>query len=163
MRADTPFQKRARAVIAFTLLTAARDNAIASLSLVHLDLQKRCVFQDARDVRTKFRKTFTTWFFPVGGQAEAIVQDWVAFLKSEYQFGASDPLFPSTLNGLGTNGKPGPIRFKREHWKNAGAIRTIFKEAFLSAGLPYFNPHSIRSTIARLGQRMGLTPEGVMA
>ncbi len=159
MKADTPFQRRARAVIAFTLLTIARDDALASFRLGDVDLENHCVVQDARHVRTKFRKTFTTTFYPVGGQAEAIVQDWVAFLKTEYQFGASDPLFPSTLMGLDANGYFAAIGFKREHWKNADPVRAIFKEAFTDAGLPYFNPHSVRATVTRLGMSLRTTEE----
>jgi integrase len=40
----------------------------------------------------------------------------------------------------------------RKHWSNAGAIRAIFKEAFESAGLPGFNPHSFRHALAMLGE-----------
>ena len=57
---------RNRAVVAFTLLTGARDGAIASLKRKHVDVVDGKVVQDAREVRTKFSKTFTTWFFPVG-------------------------------------------------------------------------------------------------
>ncbi len=39
------------------------------MRLKHVNLDARCVFQDARDVKTKFSKTFTTYFFPVGAQA----------------------------------------------------------------------------------------------
>lgn len=163
MKAETPFEKRARAIIAFTLLTGARDDAIASMSLSHVNLKERVVFQDARDVRTKFRKTFSTWFFPVGGQAEAIFMDWVRYLQNEWQFSASDPLFPSTLMGLDANGKLGPVGFKREHWKNAGAIRKAFKDAFAKAGLPCFKPHSIRDTLTQLGQKICKTPEDYKA
>ena len=53
-------------MIAFALLTGARDSAIASMKLKHVDLVGRSVFQDARDVKTKFSKSFTTFFFPVG-------------------------------------------------------------------------------------------------
>ena len=35
--------------------------------------------------------------------------------------------------------------------ENAGPIRTIFREAFKRAGLPYFHPHSIRKTLVKLG------------
>lgn len=63
MPAETVIEKRDRAVIAFTTLTGARDGAIASLSLRHVDLDQRVVHQDARDVHTKFRKSFPTWFF----------------------------------------------------------------------------------------------------
>jgi integrase len=70
MKAETAIEKRDRAIIAFALLTGARDDAIASFSIGHVYLEARKVFQDARDVRTKNRKTFDAWFFPVGGQAE---------------------------------------------------------------------------------------------
>ncbi len=154
MKADAPFEKRARAIVAFTLLTAARDDAIASLSLKHIDLQNRFVMMDARQVRTKFRKTFKTTFYQVGGKAEAIVVEWVQFLKTELAFDADNPLFPSTLMRLEQNGSFTPSGFKREHWKNADAIRSIFKDVFAEAGMPYFNAHSVRSTIARLSERV---------
>jgi integrase len=76
MPVGTDTEKRDRALIAFALLSGARDNAIASLALKHVDLPRRIVFQGARDVRTKNRKTFTTWFFPVGDDVEKIVVDW---------------------------------------------------------------------------------------
>jgi integrase/recombinase XerD len=38
-------------------------------------------------------------------------------------------------------------------------IRTIFKEAFAAADLPYFNPHSFRKTFALLGGKLCQTPE----
>ncbi|TMJ36573.1 MAG: hypothetical protein E6G89_16320 [Alphaproteobacteria bacterium] len=40
----------------------------------------------------------------------------------------------------------------RRGWRDAGPIRTIFKEAFRAAGLPYFNPHSFRHTLAQQAQ-----------
>src|SRR5580692_5749462 len=64
MPASTEIEKRDRALIAFTLLTGARDGAIASMKLKHVDLIARCVSQDAREVKTKFSKTFNTFFFP---------------------------------------------------------------------------------------------------
>jgi integrase len=60
----TAIEKRDRALVAFTLLTGARDSAIASLKLKHIDLNAGTVYQDAREVNTKFSKTFTTCFFP---------------------------------------------------------------------------------------------------
>ena len=35
----------------------------------------------------------------------------------------------------------------------------IFREAFVSAGLPYFNPHRFRNTLVQLGQDVRMTPE----
>ncbi|VFN00143.1 MAG: hypothetical protein BECKG1743D_GA0114223_101724 [Candidatus Kentron sp. G] len=52
---------------------------------------------------------------------------------------------------------------ERAHWSSAARIRTIFRKAFASAGLPYFNPHSFRNTLVRLGQAVCQTPEELKA
>ena len=101
MPTESPIQRRDRGVIAFTLLTGARDSAIASMKLKHVDLIGRCVEQDAREVQTKFSKTFTTYFFPVGDEIRQIVEGWVTFLRQEMLWGNDDPLFPATRIALG--------------------------------------------------------------
>src|ERR1700730_15986465 len=103
MPAKTNIEKRDRAVIAFTLLTGARDGAIASLKLKHVDILAGEVRQDAREVATKRAKTFPTFFFPVGDDIRAIVTDWVDFLRREKLWGDDDPLFPATEIGIGTD------------------------------------------------------------
>ncbi|MBX9454966.1 MAG: hypothetical protein KL863_02435 [Rhizobium sp.] len=88
MPVDSDIEKRDRAIIAFTrFLTGARDDATASLKLKHIDIAERHVFQDAREVRTKNRKTIDTTFFPVGDEVESIVAEWVDYLKAELLFG----------------------------------------------------------------------------
>jgi integrase/recombinase XerD len=87
-------ERRNRALIAFTLLTGARDSAIASMKLKHVDLVGGSVYQDAREVQTKFSKTFTTFFFPVGDKIRQIVEDWVNYLRREKLRSNNDPLFP---------------------------------------------------------------------
>lgn len=91
-----PIAKRNRALIAFTLLTGARDSAIASMKLKHVNLMENRVYQDAREVQTKFSKTFTTCFFPVGEEVRAIVGDWITHLREKLLWGNDDPLFPAT-------------------------------------------------------------------
>ena len=159
MPAETTLERRDRAILAFALLTGVRDGALISLSLRHVDMAERLVFQDARTVRTKFRKTFTTWFFPVGGDAEAIVGEWIWHLRDKLKFGPDDPLFPPTGIGLDCNGHFAPAGFRREHWKNADPVRRVFKDAFQRAGLPAYHPHSIRKTLVRLGEKVCRTPE----
>jgi integrase len=73
----TDIERRNRALMAFTLLTGARDNAIASMKQKHVDLITDSVYQDAREVKTKFRKTFGTFFFQIGDDVLGIVADWV--------------------------------------------------------------------------------------
>ncbi|MCW3849489.1 hypothetical protein OF829_19805 [Sphingomonas sp. LB-2] len=62
MPSVTDIERRIRALIAFAILTGARDGALASFKLRHVNLGEGEVFQDARDVRTKASKSFTTWF-----------------------------------------------------------------------------------------------------
>ena len=159
MPADTDIEKRNRALIAFAILTGARDGALSSFQLKHIDLAEGVVHQDARDVRTKASKSFSTWFFPVGGDALQIVTQWCHYLRETLLWGEGDPLFPKTEIGLGVNGGFVPIGLSRDGWKSAGPVRKIFKEAFEAAGLPYFNPHSFRNTLVQLGSEACTTAE----
>jgi len=159
MPLTTEIERRNRALIAFTLLTGLRDSAIASIKLKHIDLLNESVFQDAREVQTKFSKTFTSYFFPVGDDVQQIVTDWVSRLKEDLLFGNDDPLFPKTKVVQSSEKKFQSVGLEKSHWSNASPIRSIFKEAFERAGLPYFNPHSFRNTLVDLGQKICKTPE----
>jgi integrase len=163
MPTNSEIERRNRALVAFTLLTGARDSAIASMKLKHVDLSTGSVFQDARDVQTKFSKTFTTFFFPVGDEIRQIVADWVAYLRDEKLWGNDDPLFPATQVTVGATRRFEAAGLARKHWSNATPIRTIFREAFAGAGLPYFNPHSFRNTLTHLGEAVCQTPEDFKA
>lgn len=163
MPAANDIEKRNRALVAFILLTGARDSAVASLKLKHVDLVAGCVHQDARDVKTKFSKTFTTFFFPVGEDIRRIVSDWATYLREEQLWGNDDPLFPKTRVTVASTGQFAPVGLQREHWSNATPIRQIFREAFTAAGLPYFNPHSLRRTLVNLGEKVCQTPEAFKA
>lgn len=163
MPSKREIERRNRALVAFTLLTGARDSAIASMKLKHVDLKEGCVQQDAREVQTKFSKTFTSYFFPVGDGFLEIVADWVQFLREEKLWGNDDPLFPATRIALGKTRQFEATGLERQHWSSAGPIRKIFREAFERAGLPYFHPHSLRKTLARLGEEVCRSPEDFKA
>lgn len=159
MPTNTDIARRNRALIAFTLLTGARDSAIASIKLKHIDLIAGCVHQDAREVKTKFSKTFTTYFFPVGSEINQIVAEWVTYLRQEMLWSNDDPLFPATRIELGSERQFKAVGLDRKHWSTAAPIRGIFRDAFVAAGLPYFNPHSFRKTLVRLGEERCQNPE----
>jgi integrase/recombinase XerD len=150
-------------LIAFVLLTGARDSAVASLKLKHIDLNGACVHQDAREVSKNFSKTFTTFFFPVGDDIRQMVVDWVIHLRSEKLWGNNDPFFPRTKVSLSADGHFAPSCLDNEHWSNATPIRKVFRRAFEGADLPYFNPHSLRRTLVGLGEKLCRTPEAFKA
>jgi integrase len=159
MPTGTEIERRNRALIAFTLLAGARDGAIVSMKLKHVDLDADSVFQDAREVKTKFSKSFTTTFYPVGNEVRQIVAAWVRYLREEKLWGNDDPLFPATRIEQGASLQFEVSGLERKHWSSAAPMCNIFRDAFASAGLQYFNPHSFRKTLTRLGQQLCQTPE----
>ena len=163
MPTRTDLERRNRALIAFTLLTGARDNATASMKLKHVNLHAASVHQDAREVRTKYSKTFTTFFFPVGTEIRQILTEWVVHLREVQLWGDNDPLFPATRMAQGATRQFAAVGLERAHWSSAAPIRRIFRDAFVNAGLPYFNPHSLRHTLVRLGEVVCRTPEDFKA
>lgn len=163
MPTGNDIERRNRALLAFTLLTGARDSAIASMKVKHVDLTEDRVYQDAREVKTKFSKTFTTYFFPVGDEIREIVAEWVRFLREDKLWGNDDPLFPATRIALGQTRQFESAGLDRSHWSNAQPIRNVFREAFERAGLCYFHPHSLRKTLARLGEQVCRSPEAFKA
>ena len=104
-------------------------------------------------------KTFNTFFFPVGDDIREIVVAWVTYLREEKLWGNDDPLFPATHVALGTACKFEAAGLTRGHWRTTSPIRAIFRDAFVSAGLPYFNPHSFRHTLVQLGESVCRSPE----
>lgn len=163
MPADTILERRDRALIAFTMITGVRVGALISLRMKHVDLDAGAVTQDAREVRTKNSKTFTTCFFPVSGELREIVNQWIKELRQDLHWGQDDPIFPATDILRGNDGLFRSIGLKREHWATAEPVRQIFRGAFAAVGLPYFNPHSLRKTLALIGERRCNTAEKMKA
>ena len=157
---ETEVNKRDRALVAFTILSGARDRAIISFRLKHVDIDRDLIEQDARDVRTKRAKTFTTWFFPVGDDIRQIVVEWVKFLQEEKGFGPDDPLFPKTKVAPGRRSRvSGGYRSTARRGPTQIRFASIFREACALAGLPYFNPHSLRNTLVQLAYELKLDAE----
>jgi integrase len=163
MAADTILERRDRALIAFAALTGARVAALASFRLGHVDLASGLVEHDARTVRSKFSKTFPTWFMPVGGDALAIFTGWVAELECDHHWGRDDPLFPATQMGLDANGGFTAAGILRSGWRTTQPINAVFRRAFEAAGLPYFNPHSFRDMLVRHAMKLNLSVEELKA
>lgn len=159
MPADTVVERRDRALVAFAAMTGARVGALASFRLEHVNMADGYVDQDARTVRTKFAKTFRTFFIPIGGEALAIFTAWIAELEHDYGWSREGPLFPPTQIGLDDNGSFCAAGLSRSGWSTTQPINAAFRRAFAAAGLDYFNPHSFRDMLVRFGQSLNLTVE----
>ncbi len=163
MPTESVLQRRDRVLVAFLFLSGSREGAAITLRLGHVDLANSCVHFDARSVNTKFGKSFTTAFFPIGGSCEQIVRDWISELRNQHYFSDSDPLFPKTRIGVGTSRKFEALGIDRAPWAGASSASMIFKQAFIDAGLPPFSPHRVRDTLAELAKDHCRTPEDYKA
>ena len=163
MSTNTEIQQRNRTLIAFNLLTGARDSAIASAKLKHINLENGSFDQDARDVNKKLSKSFITFFFPVEDEIKQIVIDWIHYLRAEKLYGNDDSIFPMNEIVLNEQQHFTSVGLRSEHWSNASPIRDIFRKSFKQANLPYFNPHSFRNTLVQLGQSKCKTTEAFKA
>lgn len=79
---------------------------------------------DVRQVRTKFSRSFATWFFPVGDDIRQVVVDWVIYLRQESLWSLDDPLFPATKIVVGDSRHFEASGLDRKHWSSAGPRRT---------------------------------------
>lgn len=148
----TDVERRDQALVAFIFLTAVRDGAAVSIRLGDIDLVAGHVDQDPRHVKTKNSKYIVTSFFPVDPRIRDIVVAWVTFLRVEKGWGPDKPAFPATARS-GNDWRSPPTMLAAVPWKSSDPVRTIFRKTFERAGLPYFNPHSLRHTIEDMGER----------
>ena len=164
MPTGTDIELRDRALVAFTILTGARDGAIASLKLRHLEMTAGRLDQDARDVQTKFAKSFATWFFPVGDDIREIVGHWVRFLHAEKLYGPADPLFPATAIGPGETfafkflGLPAPTGAMPDQSGKSSKRHSVAPISRISTPIVF-----CRKTLAGLAGTLCRTPEDYKA
>ena len=156
---ETEFQKRDKALFAFFMLTGARDGAVASLKLKHVNVDLGHVFQDAREVNTKAAKTITCQFFPVDAAYRACFVVWVRFLRDDKLFGQEDALFPKTKTGYLAGQGFCNLGLAREGYANASPLNAIIRGAFAAVQLPQFTPHAFRKTLTKYGDEISTTME----
>ncbi|WP_306250705.1 tyrosine-type recombinase/integrase [Parvularcula sp. IMCC14364] len=158
---ETVVQRRDRALFAFLWLTGARDAAVVSFNLSHVDLKERVLHQLGAEANTKFRKTFPTWFFPVGGEAEQIVAGWIEELRNEHGFGVSDPIFPATETVRKGKRAFGAVGISKRAWRNSQPVRDAVRRIYENAKIRYFTPHRFRDALTLLASDFCQTPEDV--
>lgn len=144
------FERRDKALFAFFMLTGARDGAVASLLLKHLNLFDGHAFQDPRDVATENGKLIDTWFFPVDPLYRECLERWVTYLREVELFGDMDALFPKAAMGM-VEKRFTKIGLAREGYASGAPLNAIIKGAFRRVQMPAFTPHAFRKTLVRHG------------
>ena len=160
---ETEFQKRDKALFAFFMLTGARDGAVASLKLKHVNVELGHVFQDAREVNTKAGKTIHCQFFPVDATYRTCFADWVAYLVEVKLFGPEDALFPKARVGLVEGQGFANLGLAREGFANAAKLNAIIRTAFANVQMPQYTPHAFRKTLTHFGNEVCQSPEAFKA
>ncbi|WP_018183095.1 tyrosine-type recombinase/integrase [Kaistia granuli] len=152
---DTLEGLRDAAVISIVFLTGIRVGALISLKIKHVRPDARQIDQDSDEVQTKFGKNQVTTWFSVGEPYETILLEWLEVRKAA---GATDedPLFPRKHSAFGSHSEEQDTELP---WVSSRPINEIFKKACREAGLPYFNPHSIRNTLTRMARTVCRTDE----
>ncbi|NSX57057.1 tyrosine-type recombinase/integrase, partial [Parasulfitobacter algicola] len=142
----TELERRDKAIFAFLMITGARVGAVSSLRLKHINLVGGFVYQDGREVRTKGRKTITTWFFPMHPDYLAYFTDWMMFLSNDKMFGQEDALFPKPERRL-VNGKFTFDSLSRDIYANGAKVNEVFRDAFVKVQMYPYGAHSVRKTL----------------
>ncbi len=156
---------RDRALIAFALLSGARDKALATISLGCFDEDNLIINQNPRaGVETKFAKFIVTTLLCFDEKLLGFVIEWVKYLKTK-GFGFQDPLFPRSKADQGENN----LSFESAKdvepafWKTTGRIRAIFKKRAEEAKMRYFPPHTFRHAAIHLGLKSCVNGEQIKA
>ncbi|MFZ3585350.1 site-specific integrase [Loktanella sp. DJP18] len=124
---ETAFQKRDKALFAFFMLTGARDGAVASLKLKHVNVDLGHVFQDAREVKTKAAKTIMCQFFPVDQAYRNCFAAYVSYLRDVELLGPEGALFPKALVGVVPGQGFANLGLARTGFANASKLNAIIK------------------------------------
>lgn len=152
MSGNTVIDRRNRALVALTILTGMRVNALVTLRLKHiqLDTDSVRVNQQPDQVATKFSKAIFSYLLPIGDDIQAVFLDWIRELREDLGYTDDDPVFPQTRRGHDENMAFQAQGLEPVCWSTTAPVRDIFRQAFEGAGLPYFHPHSFRHTLAQL-------------
>lgn len=149
MDESNPRGLRDKAIFALLCLTGIRVAALVSLRVKHVDLKQKAIFQNPREVETKFAKEIDTFFAKGFEEAETVLASWITYLDEKELYGPDDPLFPVTSIKTQSNNGFKACGFERRHWKSTEPVRKIVNAAFKAAGLQAFGPHAFRHMLAR--------------
>jgi integrase len=150
---------RDRAILSFALITGMRISAIATLRMKNFDRVSELIDQNPGDgVETKNSKKILTTFFPIGwSEPKRFFLEWYDH-QVERGAGPDEPVFPSTMKGFSEKSYSKTL-VSSDFWSSSGGARKIFEKRCINAGVPHFNPHSVRHLIVSMMSKTRLTEE----
>ncbi|WP_128253377.1 tyrosine-type recombinase/integrase [Falsirhodobacter deserti] len=146
--------RRARAIFATAYISGLRANALITLRLRHVDIEKRLVFHDGTELRAKNGKSFVVNWFPRTETFQAVLLDWLEEVTRR-SLRSEDALFPE-LRDLEKASVSERAPFAP--MKSANAVTEAFSLACRDCKEVY-SPHSVGHTLAQLGDRICRTSE----
>ena len=153
--------QRDRALIAFTLLSGARTTQSPPCPEPRRSRKAQRVPGRA-DVRTKNRKTFTSWFFWLGTTSKRSWSDWInADTNGRVDVGQDDPLFPASKVMLGAERHlRESAGLGRKHWQKRSSHPQDFQGRLRRGGACPMSIHTASATRWwQLGEQICTTPE----
>lgn len=148
--------RRDRAMLASVFMAGLREQALTSLRLRHVDVQRKQIHHDGETLRAKNGKSFVIDWFPRTEPFQRVVRDWYAELCT-LGFTSDDAMFPDSKS-FTTREINTADHAAIEPMKSASAIDVVFATASGNIGLS-FTPHSARHMLAHLGDQLCHTPE----
>lgn len=135
---------RNRALISYMLLTAARIDAVATITINSIDFQKLMVKQDPLEgTHTKLDKLIYTRFMVLDKMYLQYLKEWVEYVKSNIS-GNKILLFPQIKNYASG------VQLVNECYSNT-KYNEIIKKMCRQAGIKDYNPHSFRHYMVSKG------------
>ncbi|MBO9401823.1 tyrosine-type recombinase/integrase [Shimia sp. R9_3] len=153
MPTTTILQRRDRAMVAFTYVCGLRAQALIAVRFKHLDLQRRTVMQDARDMEAKNSKSYRARWFPRTESFQEIFLEWIEELRV-LGFCGRDGIFPASSHLGKRSVDLAPV----EPIQTARPLQTAFACASSAIEQPC-SPHSARHTLKALGSRICRTQD----
>lgn len=153
----TQIDKRQRAIVAMSYLTAFRADTTISLRIEHVDVKKRVVKQDGKVSRAKAGKSLLVKWFPLPEIFVETIADWLHWL-SQRGFEGSDALFPSASHLHNECKLNRPEHASVPVMTTTHAVTDAFAKASLH-GRSKFTPHSVKDTLTDECDRRFLTAE----
>ncbi len=154
MPSKTMIERRNKAIISANALCSLRISELRTIKLKNLiEEDGKCFIHiNPKDIAAKIAKARYADCAQLPQDIFDNLIGWKSELVAKFQFTNKDPLFPKIPSNFNQLNFLKSVMTKEEI-KSGSQMRDIFKNAFVSAGFEYINPHNFRHTRARFASK----------